>query len=1105
MSKDFSFRGKMHKLHCFFNIFDMHSRTILVSAAALALTLSATAQTPSWVRRNSISPDGSTIAFSYKGDIYTVPSSGGQARQLTSNQAFDSNPIWTSDGKNIVFISYRESGKDIYITSENGGVPRRITNLPGNETPLAVLPDGSILFSWYNGSVESESYGDFPGTAQLYRTDIHGASPELVTSLPVKALSINSEGTIIYEDYKGYEDELRKHHTSSVTRDIWKYVPAAGDKRLCINSNGSFTKLSDYKGEDRNPVFAADGDTFYYLSERDGKTSNVYRSSLSAPQTSVQLTFETRNPVRFLSVSEDGTLAFSLNGDLYTMKDGALPAKVPITVTRDENEREIQKYNYSSGASSMAVSPDGKEIAMIIRGDVFVTSADYKTTRRITNTPVQERNVDFSADGREIYYSSERNGHWGIWKTSLVRKEDKMFTYAVQTKEELVSTPGETCFQPDVSPDGKWVAYYRDRTELVIKNLKNGKEKSLFKGINYSYQDGDQGFEWSPDSHYILCNWQANGGWNNSDVALIDIETGEITNLTRSGYSDSNFKWALGGKAMTWESDKNGYRSHGSWGAESDIYIMFFDGKAMTDFGRSKEEIDIDNMLKSEKELKAEKKEEKKDSLDKAKNKVEKLKLSLDQRDDRIIRLTPSSNMMGDHFLSPDGDKLYFTQRLERGYDLCVRDLQEGSISVLAKGVSGSFYPSKDGKSLYIFSGRGISKLTLAGGKTESIAFSGEYEYRPAEERAYMFEHVWKQVEEKFYVEDIQGVDWKYYHDNYVAFLPHINNNFDFQDLLSEMLGELNASHTGARYSASTTRNMGYLGAIYDTSWKGKGLKIKEILPGGVLSLADSDIKAGDMIESIEGVAPDMSGDWMSVLADKAGKRICITVKKQGSGKAEEMFVVPSGSESRQLYKRWVKQREDMVEKLSNGRIGYVHIEGMDSDSFREMFSKALGKYRTCEALIVDTRHNGGGWLHDDVVTFLGGKLYTKYIPRGQFIGDEPFTKWNKPSCMLIGEDNYSDASGTPLAYQQLGIGKLIGAPIPGTMTAVWWETLIDNTLVFGIPQVGSWSVADKRFIENNQIEPDILVYNDPASVLRGEDKQLEAAVKEMLKEISDK
>ena len=1078
----------------------MSSKTILLSAAALLVTCAAAAMTPSWIRHNSISPDGKTLAFSYKGDIWTVPSTGGEATQITSNQAYDSEPLWTRDSQNIIFTSHREGSKDIYLTSIAGGVPKRLTALPGNETPLAVLEDGSILFSWYNGSVESESYGDFPGTAQLYRTDISGSAPSLVTSLPIMAMSVNSDGSVIYEDYKGYEDPLRKHHTSSVTRDIWSYTPAAGEKG--ISSQGRFTKLSDYRGEDRNPVFAADGDRFYYLSERDGKCSNIYRSSLSAPKEAVRLTSETRNPVRFLSISDDGTLAYSCNGDLFTLREGGTPAKVNISLTRDESERELQKFNYSSGASSMAVSPDGKEVAMVIRGDVFVTSTDYRTTRRITNTPEQERNVDFSADGRELYYSSERNGHWGIYKTSLVRKEDKLFTYAVQTREELVSTPGETCFQPDVSPDGKWVAYYRNRTELVVKNIKSGKEKSLFKDINYSYSDGDQGFEWSPDSHYILCNWQADGGWNNSDVALIDIETGEITDLTRSGYSDSNFKWALGGKAMTWESDKNGYRSHGSWGAESDIYIMFFDGKAMTGFGRSKEQIEIDNMLKSEKEVKAEKKEEKKDSLDKAKNKMEKLKLDLASRDDRIKRLTPSSNMMGDHFLSPDGNNLYFTQRLEKGYDLCVRDLQEGSIKVLAKGVSGTFYPSSDGKNLYVFSGKGISRLSLPSGKSEAITFSGEYEYKPAQEREYMFEHVWKQVQEKFYLEDLHGTDWQYCHDNYKAFLPHINNNFDFQDLLSEMLGELNGSHTGARYRVSTTRTMGCLGVLYDTDWKGKGLKIKEVLPGGVLSLADSEIKPGDIIETIEGSKLESPADVLSALEDKAGKRICITVKK-GSGKPEEMFVTAAHSDSTPLYRRWVRQREEMVERLSGGRVGYVHIKGMDSESFREMFSKALGKYRNCDALIVDTRHNGGGWLHDDVVTFLGGKLYTKYIPRGQFIGNEPFTKWTKPSCMLIGEDNYSDASGTPLAYRQLGIGKLVGAPVPGTMTAVWWETLIDSSLVFGIPQVGSWSVADGRFVENNQIDPDIEVYNDPASVLRGEDKQLEAAVTEMLKEIS--
>ncbi|MCR5351237.1 MAG: peptidase S41, partial [Bacteroidales bacterium] len=190
-----------------------------------------------------------------------------------------------------------------------------------------------------------------------------------------------------------------------------------------------------------------------------------------------------------------------------------------------------------------------------------------------------------------------------------------------------------------------------------------------------------------------------------------------------------------------------------------------------------------------------------------------------------------------------------------------------------------------------------------------------------------------------------------------------------------------------------------------------------------------------------------------------------------------------------------------MVERLSGGRIGYVHVEGMDSPSFREVYSKALGKYRNCDALIVDTRHNGGGWLHDDLVTLLGGKSYAEFRPRGEYIGQEPFSKWTKPSCVLVCEDNYSDASGFPFAYRALGLGKLIGAPVPGTMTAVWWENLINDQLVFGIPEVGTYSVKDGRYLENMQLEPDILVYNDPASLLEGKDPQLEAAVQEMLRQ----
>ncbi len=1073
-------------------------KILMTLAAALTFAGAASAQdSPLWLRRNDISPDGKQIVFNYKGNIYIVDAEGGKADQLTSNPAHDTDPMWTPDGKSIVFSSYREKSKDIYMVSAEGGSPKRLTSHVGNETPLAVLEDGSVL---YTANVQQDAeYGDFPGNAQLYKVGRDGGRPQLVTSLPVSNLSVNKDGKMIYEDYKGYEDTFRKHHTSSVTRDIWLYEPASSGE-FKVNAEGRFTKLSTFIGEDRNPVFAADGDTFYFLSEKDG-TINIYKSSLSSPEKQEQLTFYKGNPVRYLSAADNGTLSYSYDGELYTLKEGMKPEKVAIQIITDQIERPVQERTMNSGATALAISPNGKEIAIVLRGDVFITTIDHKTTKRITNTPQQERGVTFSKDGRTIYYAAERNGHWGIWGTSLTEKEDKYFTYAVKMEEKLITKEGDTCFQPQVSPDGKSIAYLKDRTAVAVMDLKSGKEKILLdRNINYSYTDGDQSFEWSPDSRYILCNYQANGGWNNEDVAVIDVESGEITDLTESGYSDGGFRWALKGKAMTWTSDKAGYRSHGSWGAERDIYIMFFDGKRYQEFRLDKEDRAIAEMLKGEKEKKKEVKKEKKDSA-KAEVKAEKLILDLENRHDRIVKLTRFSGRLGDHYLTQDGKKLYYMTRLEKSTDLCMLNLEDNSIKVVSKGVYGALYPTSDDKYMYLLSGRGISKISTANGSKENISFSGEYEYRPAEEREYIFGHIWKQVNEKFYVADIHGIDWDGYYDTYKKFLPHIDNNFDFQEMLSELLGELNGSHTGARYSYRSGMNMGSLGVFYDNGYEGDGLRIAEVIKGGTLYIADPEIKAGDIITAINGIEIKAGSDWYDLLRMKGGKKILLTVKKDGK-KESSMYIEPGFTDHTQLYNRWVRQREEMVKRLSGGRIAYVHVEGMDSESFRRVFSNLLGKYRTCEAVIVDTRHNGGGWLHDDLATLLSGKEYVKFEPRGQYIGSEPFAKWTKPSCVLIGEDNYSDACGFPYVYKTLGIGKLIGAPVPGTMTAVWWETQIDPTLVFGIPQVAVKAIKEDRYIENMQIEPDILVYNDPASVLRGEDKQLERAVEEMLKEI---
>ena len=431
-------------------------------------------------------------------------------------------------------------------------------------------------------------------------------------------------------------------------------------------------------------------------------------------------------------------------------------------------------------------------------------------------------------------------------------------------------------------------------------------------------------------------------------------------------------------------------------------------------------------------------------------------------------------------------------------------DIKEGSINVLVRNVYGGLYPDADDKYLYVLGGRGVSRIDMGTGSQETISFAGEFDYRPAKEREYIFNHVWKQVKEKFYDPEIHGIDWEGYRDAYARFLPHISNNFDFQELLSEMLGELNGSHTGARYFYFSGLNMGTLGLLYDYEYTGDGLKIKEVLKGGPVSVADPEIKAGDIVSAIDGVEIKAGEDWYPLLTMKAGDKVLVTVRKGGK-KACDLYVEAGYSDSELLYKRWVRQREEMVRELSGGKVAYVHVAGMNSESFREVYSKLLGKYRTCEAVIVDTRHNGGGWLHDDLATLLDGKAYIRFEPRGQYIGTEPYSKWTKPSCVLIGEDNYSDASGFPYVYKTLGIGKLIGAPVPGTMTAVWWEQQIDRSLVFGIPQVGAIGIKEGRYLENLQVEPDILVYNDPASVLNGEDKQLERAVEEMLKEIGSK
>ena len=1075
-------------------------KKIFLSAALLAASLASFAQqNPLWMRYPAISPDGSTIVFAYKGDIYSVPSQGGEARQLTTNAAFDSNPIWSPDGKKIAFASNREGSMDVYVINANGGAPTRLTTNSGSELPVAFKDNDHVLFSANVMPTAQSNLFASREFSQVYEVSTQGGRPKLYSVLPMENISINAKGQVLYHDCKGYEDKWRKHHTSPITRDIW------------MLDGGKYQKLTSFKGEDRNPVWAQDGQSFYYLSEQNGSFNVYHRNVASGKDT--QVTHNQKNPIRFLTSSQSGLLCYGYDGEIYTVKEGAEPQKVNISITTDNAESSLVRQIRSNGATEIALSPSGKEVAFVMHGDVYVTSVDYKTTKRITDTPQQERNVSFSPDGRALVYASERNGVWQIYQAKIKNASDKNFTYCTDIEEEALTHSNLTSQYPAYSPDGKEVAFYEDRATLRILNLKSKDVRTVLDGkYNYSYSDGDIWFEWSPDSKWLLCSYIGTGGWNNTDIALVKADGKEVHDLTDSGYSDSNGKWMLGGKAMLFESDRAGYRSHGSWGAEDDAYLMFFDLDAYDRFRMSKEELELAEANKDVKEKKAEEKDEKKKedkqkkAEEKGKTEVEKVKpleLDIDNCRDRIVRLTVNSSRMGDAILDSKGEKIYYQAAFEGGYDLWCHDLKENTTTLMMKNIGGGgFVADKDVKNLFLCNG-GIKKIDLASKQTKGIDFEAPFNYKPAEERQYLFDHIWRQVKDKFYDPNLQGVDWDGYRKVYERYLPYIDNNFDFAEMLSEMLGELNASHTGCRYYPSgASLQTAALGVFLDPNYEGDGLKIQEIIKRGPFAVKKNEVTPGSIIEKIDGTDIKAGEDYNALLDGKAGKNVRLTIKN-AKGKRFDLTIkaISQGAQQELLYKRWVDRNRAIVDSVSGGRIAYVHVKAMNSESFRTVYSELLSdKNRNRDAVIVDERHNGGGWLHDDLCTLLSGKQYQEFVPHGKVVGKDPFNKWTKPSCVLICEDDYSNGHGFPWVYKELGIGKLIGAPVAGTMTAVWWETLMDRSLVFGIPQVGCRDMRG-TFGENTQLNPDIEVYNSPEDYITGHDTQLIRAVEEMMKE----
>ena len=1079
---------------------------------------------PLWLRYPAISPDGQTILFNYQGDIYKVSATGGTAVPVTISDSYEYAGVWSNDGSKIAFASDRYGNFDVFVMPASGGEAERLTFHSGREIPSSFTPDdGSVVFSATRQDLHTNAQFPSGVMAELYSVPVTGGRVSQILSSPAHDATFSPDGKkVIYHDRKGYENDWRKHHTSAVTRDIWVYD----------TESKSLDQLSHFDGENRNPVFTSNNDDFYFLSEETG-SFNVQKSSLSNPNESTSYTNFSNHPVRFLTSADDNTICFSYHGEIYTMSEAGQPNKVNIQLSYDGRSTLDKIVKVNDHFTEASLSPNGKEFAYVFRGEIFVSSIEHGTTKRITNTPWQERTVSFSPDGKSLVYAAEVENSWNVYSKSIIREEEPYFYVSTILKEDTITATAAEEYQPAYSPDGKEVAYFENRTTLKVINLDSKESRTVLAAEhNYSYADGDQYYQWSPDSKWLLVTFGPKERIFWGEIGLVDASgSGELRNLTRSGFSDFGPKWTMDGKMMIWGSTREGNRGASGFINSADVYGMFFTQESFDRFNLSKEELEL---LKEKEEKEKEdkddedgdegdedesKKNKKDDVTDESEDddssdsedsegdeeKVEDLEFDWDDMTDRKKRLTVNTSSANDWILSKEGDKLFYLTRFEGKNDIWSTDLKSKETKLFAKIGAGStgMELSKDGKFILVLADGKAIKVNTEDGKTKPIATNGEMLLKQADERSYIFDHAWRQVREKFYVVDLQGVDWEFYNEEYKKFLPYINNSYDFTEMLSEMLGELNASHTGSgyRHRPENGDQTASLGVLYDYAHTEDGALIAEVLKGGPLNRASSKVEAGNIIEKIDGEAITPSTDIYQYLNRKSGKNLLLSVYNPSTGDRWEEVVKPIslGQENQLLYKRWVETRREEVVRQSGGKLGYVHVRSMNDASMRTVFEEALGRHISAEALVVDTRFNGGGNLHDVLSDFLNGKKYMDIIPYGQYIGSQPWNRWNKPSIVVMGESNYSDAHLFPVAYKIKGAGKTLGMPVPGTGTFVWWETQIDPTIYFGIP-MGGWKPLDGPFLENNQMEPDILVQNKPDVMAAGRDQQIEEAVKELLK-----